>query len=452
MKMMREKTKQSIEERTGKRRYERTSANQSWARLKIRDEDGWNDDMRQRYFRLMSNLDKAIQANDYTDLNIRPKGISKRDVKNGLKADGIWSDSQYDRVRDTGSQFLRYVVENTPKVKNLKDINHHDVTNYLKSKKDDGCTAKTINNYYGYIQKMAECTFKYGVKSHEKLVRESHKEMVPPVKKEERVRGRGETDGKKGYTLEQARTIISHLADDPFAQSAATMLTYAGPRIDCMMEMKWSEVLDDNGEIAEYMDWTREGLTKSGRQQIAETNEDIRSSLKELWDTGLFKEDEQIWGSRFTQYTLKTAIEDACTASGVDRKGFHEFRSATVQYYEREKLAEMNKEQIVEGILKMVNIEVKDKKGNTYKPHNPVVKKEERKRDENGYTMYGKNSSGKPYPLFVTKTDKHGHPVYGEKWTKEELMTKRIDYLKNIYIAEQLSHNRPDANQPYRNG
>ena len=46
--------------------------------------------------------------------------------------------------------------------------------------------------------------------------------------------------------------------------------------------------------------------------------------------------------------------------------------------------------------------------------------------------------------------DKFKPPIERLKYTKEDLMKKRIDFLKNTYLSEKLGHNRSDITAVYK--
>ena len=73
----------------------------------------------------------------------------------------------------------------------------------------------------------------------------------------------------------------------------------------------------------------------------------------------------------FSEYKLEKGIKEACEKAGVDYKGFHAFRTATNEYYKKEKIPDMvkgldkqsKKEEIAKEVLKMADIEIIDKNG-----------------------------------------------------------------------------------------
>lgn len=478
----------SIDQRE-KKTYEKHQKNQSWARLKIRDEDGWDDHMRYKYFNMKQNLDKALIEMDYTTRSRRPKGEDQRKEKTKHN-DGIWSDSNFENVQSRGSQLIRHTIwedklkqdayeakvkeyeaankeiDFKPPVeaKELDNIKFNHYRDFLKDKKEQGVTPTTLKKYKTDLQKAFECTHAFGIKSHsakrmfkpsiDKLCneyKEEWEEKNPSV-----IRGRGETDNEKGYTLADARAIIAQLDHDPYAKTYVETLTYSGFRKETMQKVQWSDILDDEAKIDMHFSFEDGSKLKGGRAQIALTTDVVREDLQLLWNSGKFDAEDEIWGSRFSEYAIGKTIEEACEAAGVDYKGFHEFRAAAVEYYD-EVAQNLSKEELVQGILKFVNFEVTDPKtGKTYKPNNPLVEKEDYKRDENGnkIPVYGAKGTSKEGTIVRFEKEivlgADGHPVMEEKYTYDKLISRRSDYLRDVYVAEQISHNRSDANAPYR--
>lgn len=431
-----------------------TSGKQSWKRLGITKDDGWTSSMRTKYFRMQENSMKSIIKNDMTNINNRPEGKTKSNSKSHGKqqVDGIWSDSKFDATAATSSQFLRFVIfddkrkkdagEKFKSVKNLKDINKKHVVAFLLHKLEAGLSPDSVDRYRQDLQKWGECNVKFGIKSHTRLVPDEIRELIPDFKKEDRTRSLGETDGIYGYTLEQARTLIEH-AEQPQVKAALETLTYTGLRNETFFELEWNDVLNENEEVDDYFNLDRDGLMKNNRKQIAEVN-DAAPAFVSLWSSGEFTSNHKVFGDDFTSYTLQREIEKICDETGIDWKGYHAFRSATFEYYDTELVPDMTKEELVDGIERFVNHEVYNPKtGEMERPLNPLVPKKE-------FAGYGVKSDGTRYPKFNVVTGDDGHPIMVPKYEREWLETKRIDWLRNTYIAEQLSHNRSDANGPYR--
>ncbi|QWI25648.1 hypothetical protein EXW34_31245 (plasmid) [Bacillus mycoides] len=466
-----EKLIESITNRE-KRSYTK-SDRQSWKKLRITDEYGWDNEMRQIYFRLKSNYDKALQKIDYTNVENRTDSRTRKDFKR--KADnhayGIWSDSVYDDTLKTGTNFIKFVIwfeknrqnsgDEHRDIKKLADIRPYHVREFLLAKKEgrfgswseDGkaCTNKTLNTLYGHIQKFSEATISYGVKSHAKLIKPSHKEIVGEYRKADRVRGRGKTDHKKGYTIDQANKIIGALEGDQYAQSMASVLTYVGLRIETVKKLQWSDILDETGKVKSRFGIEDGTKLKGGRVLAPLCPENTQDKLQRIWDTGLFKEGEKVWGDKMSAHDMRNTFIQACENAKVDWKGFHEFRPATVEYYEN-MVKEMSKEEVANSILAAVNSieKVDPKTGKVIKPLNPLIPKKKWARDKDGNRIVDFKKKGVIYYKKETETDETGHPVKEERYTFEKLMSRRRDYLENVFIAQQISHNRSDANEPYR--
>lgn len=453
------------------------SKKQSWAKLGISDKNGWTAGMRSKYFKLIEETQRVIISKDYTNLDTREKAFGRRDITkkeviskgNTLFAAGIWSDSTFENVVKTTRGFIKdAIVREEKKKKNgdkykdlrsIKDLRHHHVRDYIKDGLDGGrFTPKTADAYFNSLQKFAECGHDggKGLKSFGKLVKESVKEIIPGIKKADRIRSLGETDRLYGHSLEDATKLID-AAEKLEVKTAIQALTYQAHRKGALFGVKWSDYLDKNGRIAEDTDLTRDGLLKAGRVQKAETNEaEFRRNLQRMWDSGKYGMDDNVFGQNdngtgFSPYLLEKEIRKVCEATGVDWKGFHAFKSSTFEYYKEVKMPEMNKEQLVRGILKMVNVEAVGKDGVIYKPHNPKVPKKEVVRDSNGGLVRRKTKQGNTYVVTKKVLGTDGHPVMVQRYSYEKLISARIDWLQNIYVAEQLSHNRSDANVPYNN-
>ena len=496
-----------------KHEYERKQT-VSWHRLKIRDEDGWDEKMRSMYYDMNNNFTTSILKNDMTDIEKRPIGedgkpITKSDVKGEKNyAPGIWSDKVMDKVLLRSDEFARFVIKNdkekekngfykkNPKIKRVKrisDINQHHINEYVQWKLDSGVSAGSVRQYTGELMKVFESTSKDGVRSHKTLFNKSGEggsvlkviddHIVANGGKEKQyrnkdtaTRGVGKTDKEKGYSLENARKIIEKTQDNPMIHLAVNLFTYVGSRIGSLKDMTWGDVIDKYGDVRGEMNFMHNGQMKGNRKQAAEVNES-RETLKKIYEIGGFTRSDSIFGD-ISEYKLKKPIKQACEDLGIDYKGFHAFRSATVEYYETEKIPKMQtglshrekKEEMAKALLNLANAEVTDDKGNVIKLHNPMVKKTRKvkvhKRDEHGDVMrdvkgnpimvtkmkkvkHGKDSKWIPAEEVVM--DKNGQPIMERKYNMEKLMTEQLRTLQAWYLSQQISHNRADANTPYRN-
>lgn len=494
------------------RTYERKQS-VSWARLKIRDEDGWDRKMRSIYYDMNNHFTNYILQNDMTDVKKRPKHpggtpMSKRDVKqNNGYARGLWSDVKVDKTLGISDDLVRFIIrkdkektengffKENPKIKpvlRISDINQHHLNEFVQYKLDNGVSPSSVREYVGALQKVFESTsaIAKGIKSHKTLMKKCsgggsvlkviEKHVVENGgkknefrSKENETRGVGKTDGKKGYSLSNARAIMEHIEDNPMVNLAVNIFTYVGARYGSLNDMVWSDILDNNGKIRNEIDFMHEGQMKQGRKQIAEANES-KYVLEEIYENGAFSPSDSIFGD-ISRYKLESPIKIACEELGIDFKGIHAFRSATLEYYETEKIPKMTaglnykekKESIASGMLKLANAQVIDKEGKVTTPHNPMVKKRVKqkvpKRDKDGNIVRNKKGN----PIMVTKMKKgknnnfipdlktvigkDGQPVMERKYTLEKLLNMQLRTLTGLYTSQQLSHNRIDANTPYRN-
>lgn len=115
---------------------------------------------------------------------------------------------------------------------------------------------------------------------------------------------------------------------------------------------------------------------KGGRVLAPICPEGTQEKLQQIWDTGLFKKDGKVWGDKMSEHDMRNTFIKACENAKVDWKGFHEFRTATVEYCGNV-TKEMSKEELAKGVLAAVNsIEKVDPiTGEVTKPLNPLEPK-----------------------------------------------------------------------------
>ncbi|WP_142306068.1 phage integrase family protein [Bacillus cereus] len=462
-------------EKKKKRKYTKREE-QSWKQLGISDDHGWNDQERQMYFRLKSNLDKVLSHGNMTKKENRKDNRTKKDFKDKKNhAFGIWSGEYMKKVRQTGINFIKHVVKNHHKKLNgtnynktltdLKHIRKDHVIEYITDKRSGlwnknfveneedrkGCRETSVSTFIRRLDKIFECSSSYGIKSHKTLIEDSKiKETVGEISIYDRVRGVGANDGKKGYTLEQCRRLID-VTDDPIERAMIQTLTYVGLRFESLSKVTWNEFVDtETKQAKEHLSFTDGTKFKGGRVHATETNEELRESLQTLYNTGYFKENDELFGF-MSRHTMSKIIEDACKRAEIDYKGFHEFRFATKEYNQI-KVKEMeNNEEIVKAIMGRVNsIYHYNEDGEKEYPLNPIEKQFKFARDKNGDRILDKTlkDGTKLYKKIYIK-DKNGQVKEDFKYTKDKLISRRRDYLEHIYISLSLSHNRSDVSSIY---
>ncbi|MDA1569398.1 hypothetical protein PDK93_25450 [Bacillus cereus] len=461
-------------EKKKKRQYTKAKE-QSWKQLGISDEHGWDNEERQLYFRLVSNLDKALGKGNMTKIENRKDDRTKKDIKGAHNyAFGIWSTSTMPKTRQLGVNFIKHVVKNHFREKRekgyakdltaLKHIRKNHVISYIEDKrsgkwnknlvedeeKRKPCRESSISRYMSTLEKIFECTTAYGIKSHKTLMEESKvKETKGKISVYDRVRGVGKTDGKKGYTLEQCRRMIE-VTEDPIEKAMIQTLAYVGLRYESLSKVTWDDFVNDREkEVKQYVEFEDGKKFKGGRVLATETKDEVRESLQTLYDTGLFKEDEPVFGY-MSRYRMQKIVEQACDRANVDYKGFHEFRFATKEYNE-ERVKEMTKDQLVREIIGKVNsIYHYNENGEKEYPLNPVEKQFDYVRDKNGERIplrTLKNGVVRYKKKYIK--DKNGQVKMDHRYTYDKYISRRRDYLEHIYISLSLSHNRSDVTSVY---
>ena len=464
---------------TKKKRQYTKPKQQSWKQLGISDEHGWTNEERQLFFRLNSNLNKIIEHGNMTKKQNRKDHRTKKDFKNKKNnhSFGIWSVQSLNKIQQTGVNFIKHIVkshfkeikekgkENVKILTAMKHIRKNHIVSYIEDKRSGTwgknyvekeedrkpCRETSISAMVSRLDKLFECSSSFGIKSHTTVIEESKvKDTIKEISIYDRVRGVGKTDGKKGYTLEQCRKLIDSMEDNPVGKSMTQVLTYIGLRYESLSKITWDEFVDPGTkQIKTHLVFEDGSKFKGGRVFSTETTEEIRESLQDLYDTGLFKEDDKIFGF-MSRYQMEKVLKTACERSGIDYKGFHEFRFATKEHFEN-KAEEMTKEQLVREILVRVNSVSKyTKDGEIEYPLNPVERQFKYVKDENGNRIVLKTlADGEKVYKKEYQIDENGQVVKEHKYTFDKLISRRTDYLKHIYISLSINHNRSDVSSIY---
>ncbi|MEJ9307311.1 tyrosine-type recombinase/integrase [Priestia megaterium] len=379
-----------------------------------------------------SNVSRRVNE----DEEIYEDKVTKDDVKKGLAAEGIWSSTTYDDYLKKSKTFLKYCVVEKD-VKNLKDIKPGMLADYIRYHIDKGSSAKTISSYVSAVKKMGEIGAKEGVKRMKKLgASQSVRDLVPEYDQQAYRRGKF-----NGYSIEDTQ-VLAKKADEHFSplhRAAVEVLGYSGTRLDEFRKVKWRHLDFDNNRI--YL--TDRGMTKGSRPRFVPVPPKTMDLLKTIRDAGLHSDDnERIWGSKMSEDNVRDFIQECARLGKKKYSGVHDFRRSALRYSQRElekvfKQGLMNKEDLVDRIMNHVAAD---------KSLNPLIKKYPPKTDRKGRIKWFKNKNGGWY----TKPDKSKPAVLSHKYEKEELMGRRIDYLKNLYLSQVLGHNRTDITAIYK--
>lgn len=365
--------------------------------------------------------------------------ITKKDVKDGVSAEGIWSKSQYRKYQSMIKTFLKHCYENHG-VTRLRDVTPQMVGEFIQTQLDKENSAKTVGLYVSSIKKMAEIGSKEGIESFDGLVNAKHLEMVPEYSQDDYRRGH-----KGGYTVHDVQKMSSAAGKNfsEYHRAAIEVLGYSGPRLDEFRRIKWSNLDFENNRIM----LTDSNMTKGARPRFIPVREKTMQKLKEIYDLGLHKNDNQrIWGSRMSEKDVRGFVKECARLGGAKYSGVHDFRKSTVEHQinkmEREiKRGKLDKAEMVNRVMQHVSADAR---------LNPIVEKTELKRNKKGEVIYKKRKNGTKYPVRVPVLDENGKPVTGPKYSTEDLMGRRMDYIKNLYLSQILGHNRTDVTYVYK--
>lgn len=381
---------------------------------------------------------------------------TKKDMYKGKNrnegAHGVHSINSFKKYKSMCKTFSKWCFEKYEQVQHVADVTPNMYIQFIEDmiagKKINGkegemkdYSPKTIGAYISAIEKMCESSNQQEFERLGRLEADNIREKINTFRsnyqKKEYKRGKN-VDGRLGYTLREAQTIAKQAHKlSPYYGTMFEVLTYSGPRIDELRDIKWRQLDLENNRI--YLD--DPGQTKGGRPRFVPIPEKTASKLQELVDTvDPSNKDTRIWGSNLTEASIRKLAQHCCKEGKIGYSGIHDFRRSAVEYHMRQlqkdyEKGKLSREQIVQKILNHVGIDER---------LNPIVPK--KKRD--GYITVTKKDG-------TTKRISNWVEIPGEferKYTEEKLSSRRIDFLMNTLISETLGHSRSSATSPYKNG
>lgn len=382
--------------------------------------------------------------------------LTKKDMYKGKNrnegAYGVHSIKTFNKYKSMSKTFVKWCYQNYENIEHVSDIKPGMYIQFIEDmvagKKINGkegetmeYSPKTVGAYISAVEKMCEASNQQEFERLGRLeadnIREKIDEFRSNYQKKEYKRGKN-VDGRLGYTLREAQTVTKKAYElSPYYGAMFEVLTYSGPRIDELRDIKWRQLDLENNRI--YLD--DPGQTKGGRPRFVPIPEKTSQKLKELVDTAQPSNlDTRIWGSNLTEASIRKLAQHCCKEGKIGYSGIHDFRRSAVEYHMRQlkkdyEKGKLTREQIVQRILDHVGADER---------LNPIVPK--KKRD--GYrTVTLKDGTTKRISNWV---DVPGE--FERKYTFEKLNSRRIDFLMNTLIAETLGHNRSDSTSPYKNG
>lgn len=425
--------RKSVKERKQKRNKKRFYS------AKQRQLDDMSRKQRNDFWSLQEELDAMFQENSEVSRKKDDKD-TKADVKKGLKAEGIWSVSTYENYFKKSKNFLKYCVKEH-KVKKFGDIKPRMVVCFIEKHIAANSSSKTISGYMSAIKKMSEFGVKEGIVSMGNLISTKAQKLTPEYSSDEYRRGK-----INGYSIKDVQVLAKKAEENfsPLHRAAIEVFGFSGPRMDEFLKIKWNHLDFENNKI--YL--TDPNMTKGSRPRFVPANPKTMELLKQICDLNLHKDDnERIWGSRMDADDVRAFIKECARQGNTKYSGVHDYRRSCVQYHSRKmekelKEGKLDKEKIVDLIMDHVSVDLGGRR---------IIKKKFPKRDKNGKIIYKRREDGKRtnHPIMVNK-DENGNIVMQHRYVKEELMEKRIDFIKNLYLSQILGHNRTDITAIYK--
>jgi integrase len=433
-----EKLKEAMRNKKTVREIKERKRQKKVLTAKQRRIDDLSRNQKRTFWKLQNELDQMFQK--YSNVTRKEPGKkTKKDVKKGLKSKGIWSTNTYENYFKKAKTFLKFCVKNY-NIQDFKDLKPGMVADFIRYHLDKNSSPKTISNYFSAVKKMAEFGENEGIKRMKKLNSKTVQELIPEYRQEEYRRGK-----KDGYTIKDVQVLAKKAEQhfSPLHRAAVEVLGFAGARLDEFRRIKWKHLDFEKNRI--YL--TDPNMTKGSRPRFLRVKPETMQLLKEIKEMNLHSNDnERIWGSRMSEKDVREFIRDCSRLGKTKYSGIHDFRRSTILYHYREmqkefKKGTLNKEKLVDRIMEHVSIDPR---------LNPLVEKKIPLRDKNGNIVYRERKDGRSFPVLITVKDENGKVVKEPKYSKEELMKRRIDYLKNLYLSQILGHNRTDITAVYK--
>ncbi len=305
-------------------------------------------------------------------------------------------------------------------------------------------STKTYDSYVAGVHKGMKALT---TKPEEAKVQIEGREMSPPVqslrnltgvefKREiaDKVKNYSQNDYKRGrsggYTVREANIIMKQAEKNLNTEEQLLMATliYGATRVDEARNMS----LDCYDTSEKRINMLKPYMNKQDRPRVVM---DVNPKLMDLVEK--YKEqynktpDAKIF-EKYSTARIRDIVKDCCRKGKVGYSAVHDFRKSftarsDTAMYKAVLKGRITKKEIVEKIMKQVGADPR---------LNPEVPKVEWKKKKGGY-----------YPQKVKVNGQH---VMEQKFTYKKLMKKNIENLIDLFLAEQLGHNKMETNQEYR--
>lgn len=259
--------------------------------------------------------------------------------------------------------------------------------------------------------------------------RSKMRDKVESFSQDEVKRGTGYTDREAKIILRQALKNDSYTTQEKLAMACLVHGTFRNDEL-----LQSNLACFDSEE--KTINMTKYGMTKQNRPRMVQDVDDIVFQLAEQYRKETGKEPNEPLFENFTPQKVRDLVQDCCRDGKVKYSGAHDFRKSYVEktennLYKQALKGKLTKEEMVDKIMKHVNV-------------SPSLNPEKSPKGYAWKTM--KDGSKKRYPTNHGKEAAPKEP----KFTVEKLMEHPIEDLIDLYVAEQLGHNKTETNQEYR--
>lgn len=253
-------------------------------------------------------------------------GMDKHSIKKSEGNDHrIYSYSSRDDMISFAKQFSRYIKENFPEIKQVKEIRIEHINSYLSSRKD--VTEKTIRHDISCINKLELCcSKKFGLKNLDWRTG-----RVVPKAEKEKIREVVFSD----HQINQLKEYFENRKDS-CGKTAFEVALRTSCRVSelCKLQARDFKINPDGTGTLAIVD------SKGKRSRVIELTSDDVKFFKEL--VGDKKENERLIPIR--ENSINQYLHRACQHLGFTnileaKTGYHSLRKATIQKYYREQIS-----------------------------------------------------------------------------------------------------------------
>lgn len=269
-----------------------------------------------------------------------------------------------------------------------------------------------------------------GIKSRE--LKKELKNMVPNYSQDNYKRGK-----EGGYSIRDSQIIMKQAEKnmDIDKQLLVATFVYGGVRLDEARQFS----LDCYNAQNNRLDMLKPHMNKQDRPRVVMNVDQKLFNLVEKYKQEY--QDVSPDANVFAKYSpneVREIVKECCRLGKIGYSGVHDLRKSftaksDANLYKAVLKGQTTKKDLVDKLMQQVSVDSR---------LNPMVPKKEWKtrKTKSGKTKYYQKNVPAPGGGFVME----------QKFTHEKLMNMNIENLVELFISEQLGHNKMETNMEYR--